>query len=54
MKILMRLLDCETQDDFIPLIHDLIQYREESEKLFSLIKVGYKLPKSSSLKEIET
>ena len=53
MKILMRLLNCKTEEDIIPAIHEFVQFKEDSERIFLMMKTFYRLPKNCSLNDLE-
>jgi hypothetical protein len=45
LQIIMRLLDCNSDDDLIPCVHDLLQYREDTDRILLMLKANYRLPK---------
>lgn len=38
-------MKCTSQDDLIPAIHDCMRFKEEAERILSLIKTYYRIPK---------
>ena len=52
-KILVRMMKCVNEEDLIPALHDLLQYKEESERIMMILKANHRLPKKCSLHELE-
>ncbi|TNV86068.1 hypothetical protein FGO68_gene7593 [Halteria grandinella] len=53
LHILQTLFSCESPIDLIPTVESLLQFKSDSDRVHTLLKRRYKLPKRASIAEIE-